>query len=595
MTLRSEEFDDIYFSPEDGVAETEYVFLAGNNLPAAWQDKPYFTICETGFGTGLNFFTTWECFENSANTDQHLHYISFEKHPLTTATIKSALEPWAERFADKIERLCAAYPLRIAGWHRIEIAPNISLTLIFDDINHAIPHLNTSIDAWYLDGFAPSKNPDMWRSELFTAMKRCALSSTSVATFTAAGLVKRALTEYGFNVTKQDGFGRKREMITAQYDGPSKRKAIIPKRNQNIAIIGGGLGGCAAAYTLNKAGHSVTLFEKESGVAQKASGNMLGLYNPRFRKQLDGESLFYSSAFAYAHSFFEDFATRQGHDIGYKACGALHVAHSEQKQERFKAMIKNWAWHDDHLRWIEKKDSEAICGIQLEHDALYTPDSGHVSPRKLCAALMQDIEIKTLQHDLSSEGLKAQGYDHVILASGTGFAAFEEFADVELSAVRGQITGFSAQTLPPLKTVLCFSGYLTPALSTKDTDDTPRNIMYCGSTFQPWSIDEQCADIDDQDNIAQVNSILPETLKLQDPEVIDRRAGLRTTSRDHFPVIGPLDNARVYCSTAHGSHGLVSSLLGAVILNDLISYGHVTCQPQNSMDRLNPRRYLKDK
>jgi tRNA 5-methylaminomethyl-2-thiouridine biosynthesis bifunctional protein len=592
MTLRSEEFDDIYFSPEDGVAETEYVFLAGNNLPAAWQDKPYFTICETGFGTGLNFLTTWECFENSAVEGQHLHYISFEKHPLTTAVIKTALQPWTDRFAAKIESLCEKYPLRIAGWRRIEIAPNISLTLIFDDINHAIPHLNTSIDAWYLDGFAPSKNPDMWREELFTAMKRCALSTTSVATFTAAGLVNRGLSEHGFSVTKQNGFGRKREMITAIYSGATKRKIITPKRNQKIAIIGGGLGGCAAAHHLDKAGHDVTLFEKESGVAQKASGNMLGLYNPRFRKQLDGESLFYSSAFAHAHSFFEDFTTRQGHDIGYKACGALHVAHSEQKQGRFKAMLKNWAWHDDHLRWVDKKDSEAICGIKLEHDALYTPDSGYVSPRKLCAALMQNIEIKTLQSDLSSEVLKAQGYDAVILASGTGFAAFDEFGDVELSAVRGQITAFSTQPLPPLKTVLCFSGYVTPPL-TPDNDENSNPVMYCGSTFQPWSTDEQCADIDDQDNIDQVNSILPAEHKLQAPEIIDRRAGLRTTSRDHFPVIGPLDSAQVYCSTAHGSHGLISSLLGAVILNDLISYGHVTCQPQNSMEKLNPRRYLK--
>ena len=575
MTIRSEQFDDIYFSPEDGAAETEYVFLKGNNLPNEWKDAPYYSICETGFGTGLNFLLAWELFEKTAKADQQLHFISFEKYPLKPEVIKDALSPWAERFSDKIEQLCKLYPLRVSGWHRLYITPQITLTLIFDDINNAAPELDPPINAWFLDGFAPSKNPDMWSDALFSTMQRCAIQGTRVSTFTAAGLVKRGLTDHGFTVTKQAGFGRKREMITAKYETETKRTKITPKHKQNIAIIGGGLGGCAAAYHLNQAGHNVTLFEKEDAIAKRASGNMRGLYNPRFRKYLDAESYFYSTAYAYAHQIFRNCPN----DIDFTPCGALHLITNEQKQDRLSTLLDTWNWHEDHISWVNKENTESICDIPLSSDALHLPDSGYVSPPKLCRYLSKDIEIKTCA-DLPS----FDAYDAVILATGADFKDFSELDDIALNTVRGQITVLNQdKTALPLTKVLCYGGYTTPAHD---------NTLICGSSFQRWRHDEENDPADNDDNIAKLNDILPEAHKLSAPDVTGARTALRTASKDHFPAIGHLKD-NIYVSTAHGSHGLLSSLTGAVVLSDLITYGQSISLPQSSLKKLSPHRFNK--
>lgn len=215
--LRSDIYDDVYFSVEDGLAETRHVFLDSNNLPAAWSGKQSFTICETGFGTGLNFFAVWDLFERTAAPEAALHFISFEKHPLSAAKIRGALSHWVDDFGDKIEAFLAQYPLAIPGFHRVQLSPRIMLTLIFGDVNDAMPDLSASVDCWFLDGFRPATNPDMWSEEVFANMARLSAENASYATFTAAGDVRRGLAVAGFSVEKIAGFGRKREMICGHY------------------------------------------------------------------------------------------------------------------------------------------------------------------------------------------------------------------------------------------------------------------------------------------------------------------------------------------------------------------------------------------
>ncbi|MEC7703449.1 MAG: bifunctional tRNA (5-methylaminomethyl-2-thiouridine)(34)-methyltransferase MnmD/FAD-dependent 5-carboxymethylaminomethyl-2-thiouridine(34) oxidoreductase MnmC [Pseudomonadota bacterium] len=578
MTIRSEEFDDIYFSPEDGVAETEYVFLRGNNLPQNWLDKDHFTIAETGFGTGLNFFVAWDMFEQTASPQQSLHFVSFEKFPLTPAVIKDALSPWGERFGDKIDALIKHYPLRIKGWHHLNITPQITLTLIFDDINNAIPELNLPIDAWFLDGFAPSKNPQMWDEPLFSAMRRCAHSKTTAATFTAAGFVKRGMRDAGFNVKKDKGFGRKRDMLVATFseEETAPHTPITKAPPQNIAIIGGGLGGTAAAYFLAQAGHKITLFEKENSLAAKASGNARGLYNPRFRKQYDTESIFYSSAYATAYRTFKNLNA----DIDFTPCGAMHLLNNEQKQDRLPATKENWGWHDDHMRLISTADSEACCGIDLPHDALYLADSGFVSPHKLCHAFSANINIK-----LGIDNIDYAAFDAVILATGADFADFPELEPLNLHTVRGQITSLKAPDNVALNTVLCYGGYTTPA---NDGE------IICGSSFQRWRDDTDLDPQDNIDNLAMLNAVLPKDQHIDQSQITGARTALRTAARDHFPIIGHLrDN--LYVSTAHGSHGLLSSIMGGIILSEIISYNGASALPQNVLKKLSPQRFTHTK
>lgn len=222
-TRRSDKYDDVYFDEADGLAETRYVFLDSNNLPEAWKtipaDKRDFVIAETGFGTGLNFLAAWKLFEETAPAGKRLHFISFEKYPLDAEEIEAILLPWAEEFKDYFSRLKTHYPLLVPGFHRVHLSPYIKLTLIFDDVNVGLPQLEASVDAWFLDGFKPSSNPDMWSDLVFEHMARLSHETASFATFTSAGAVKRGLQSAGFTVRKVPGFGTKRDMLVGEKHG----------------------------------------------------------------------------------------------------------------------------------------------------------------------------------------------------------------------------------------------------------------------------------------------------------------------------------------------------------------------------------------
>ncbi len=213
---RSEQFDDVYFSAEDGLAETRHVFLAGNGLPEAWQGREDFTICELGFGTGLNFLASWKLFEETAQPAQRLHFISIEKYPLSGEQIDDALIHWdnPKNTVDTITphriALCKIYQ---EGGGVFNLAERVRLTLVIGDVNEALPQLDAHVDCWFLDGFKPSSNPEMWSNIVFENMARLSKSRASFATFTAAGFVRRGLQEAGFDVRKVPGFGRKRDML----------------------------------------------------------------------------------------------------------------------------------------------------------------------------------------------------------------------------------------------------------------------------------------------------------------------------------------------------------------------------------------------
>lgn len=217
--FRSQAFDDVYFSAADGLAESRHVFLQGNDLPKRWAGRGRFTIAETGFGTGLNFLAAWKLFEETAQAGQRLDFISFEKYPLEAAEISVILADWAGEFPGQLAALCARYPVLVPGFHKIFFDERVSLTLIIDDVNAALPQLTADVDCWFLDGFKPSTNPEMWSPVVFENMARLSAPGASFATFTAAGEVRRGLSAAGFDVRKVKGFGTKRDMLVGVYGG----------------------------------------------------------------------------------------------------------------------------------------------------------------------------------------------------------------------------------------------------------------------------------------------------------------------------------------------------------------------------------------
>lgn len=570
---RSEQFDDIYFSAENGLEETQHVFIEGNNLPEAWQGKKSFNIAETGFGTGLNFFVAWKLFEETAKPDQTLDFVSFEKFPLTPDEIRNALEPWADEFDERIDILLERYPIRVAGFHRIKINAQITLTLIFDDINNALPELDANVDCWFLDGFTPAKNPDMWSETLFKEMARLSVSGASYATFTAAGDVRRGLEAAGFSVEKREGFGRKRDMIAGTFQGEGEKQKPLPAGSK-VAIIGGGLAGTSCAYVLKQYGYEPVIYEKEDKLASGASGNKVGFYNPRFTAQRDVTSEFFVPAFAQLIQL----GRVEGNNFDYDPCGALHLVNTPEKEKRFKSLQEKWMWHPDHIQRVGANKASEIAGLKLSQDCLYLPDSGSVSPEKLCHFYAQDIKVH-LNHEVSD--LNTIKEDAVILANAHNANQFELIPEVSLDKIRGQITKVeSDHGLENLKCNIHYGGYVSKSLDGKNMT---------GATFQKWSGQEDAIAEDDASNIETMAEALD--LKDSDFKVTSSRASFRSSPNDRFPLSGHI-NDNIYVSSSFGSHGIVGTLMSAHYLADLLRNGP-KCLPIKTSKALNPHRFLE--
>lgn len=218
----SARFDDRYFSADSGIDETRHVFLQGNRLAerfAALRGGQVFRIGETGFGTGLNFLCTWQLFEQRAPDAAALEFFSVEAFPLEADALRAALALWPE-LQSPARPLCSAWPGSAPGRHRLRFG-RVQLQLDVADVAVALPYWPArSIDAWFLDGFTPAKNPAMWSDAVLAEVARTSRPDASVATYTSAGWVRRGLQRAGFQVQRVPGFGRKRQMLVGSAADP---------------------------------------------------------------------------------------------------------------------------------------------------------------------------------------------------------------------------------------------------------------------------------------------------------------------------------------------------------------------------------------
>jgi tRNA 5-methylaminomethyl-2-thiouridine biosynthesis bifunctional protein len=337
-----------------------------------------------------------------------------------------------------------------------------------------------------------------------------------------------------------------------------------------VAIIGAGLAGTALAYVLKQAGAEPLIYEASGSIASGASGNDVGLYNPRFTAEQGPEQAFYSDAFFKAIEVFKALP-----DIDWNPCGALHLVPDEKKAKRFPKTVENWGWGENEMRMVSPQQASDIAGVEITKDCLYLPRSGIVSPRKLCVAYSQGVEVNlnTVIHDLSF--IEA---DAIVLAAGMECLNFPEGMDLPLKAVRGQISYFrQTEVSSRLRCTLGYSGYIAPAIG---------GVHCIGSTFQRWLSHTEIIPQDDTDNLEKMMTNIP-SLK-GEYNLTDCRAAVRTTAHDHFPVIGKLTEG-VFVSTAHGSHGILSSLMGAHIISNMILKNKEKT-PDDVLAALNPYR-----
>lgn len=345
-----------------------------------------------------------------------------------------------------------------------------------------------------------------------------------------------------------------------------------------VAIIGAGVSGCSIAYFLSKNGVQCRVFEQGLGAASGASGNLMGLYNPRFFADYNAEAKFYARAFLEGLDLFRS----AGAAVRHSPVGALHLINTDQKQRRYAKMMDSWGWDERLMQMLSADQASDVAGIDVEYDCLYLPQSGMVSPHLLCRYYLDQSGADLIaSHEVKDLATLLSDYDSVIVASGYSALQFKQTRHFPLSPVRGQVSYLSANDqLSPLKCVLCYGGYTTPQF-----DD----MHVIGSTFDRGVSHADMKPSDHQDNLDKLYDAHLAKKGALDPCVTGGRAGVRVSAPGHMPIIGQADD-RVYVSLAHGSHGLLSSLMGAQILAAQIC-GHAMPFNRDVLERLSPDRF----
>ncbi|WP_424409207.1 bifunctional tRNA (5-methylaminomethyl-2-thiouridine)(34)-methyltransferase MnmD/FAD-dependent 5-carboxymethylaminomethyl-2-thiouridine(34) oxidoreductase MnmC [Pasteurella sp. PK-2025] len=562
----SAQFDDVYFSNQDGLAESQYIFQEGNQLWQRWQQSvdTHFTIAETGFGTGLNFFAVTDlfrqfrqCYPDSPLT--RLFFISFEKYPLPLTELKKAHQAYPQ-FASLSEQLHQYWLSPIEGCYRFHFAET-TLDLWFGDILHHLPQLGDymchKVDAWFLDGFAPSKNPDMWNDSLYQYLFRYTKPEGTFATFTAASVVRKGLAEAGFQVNKRKGYGKKRECICgikltenpplihrpwylaqpAQFDGQA-----------DIALIGGGIASLFSALSLLERGARVSLYCEDDALGCNASGNKQGAFYP----QLSDDDLinirFYLHAFAYGQQRLQQ-AIHAGVVFEHDFCGVALCAYSPKsavKLEKISQLNLPTALYQP----LSQSELSEKVGLPLPCGGAFIAQGAWLSPQQLVQNLFthlqkQGLVIKTsqnitalCQHDTGWTLINAQqeqfSHQIVILANGHKITQFEQTRQLPLYAVRGQVSEIpTSPRLQRLNAVLCYDGYLTPMAKSQTHCLGASHVRDCED--RAFRLQEQ------QENQHKIQQNLPEDwVKDIDTSHNQARIGVRCAVRDRIPMVGNL-------------------------------------------------------
>ena len=557
----SRDFDDVYFSNDNGLEETRYVFLDGNHLGTRFPEHPrrLFVVAESGFGTGLNFLTLWQAFDcfraaYPEATLQRLHFISFEKFPLTAHDLRLAHQRWPE-LAHWAEQLQTQWPPAIGGCHRLILDDGrVTLDLWLGDINDLTDKLddsmNQKVDAWFLDGFAPAKNPDMWSPHLFSAMARLARPGATLATFTSAGFVRRGLQEAGFTMRKTKGFGRKRDMLVGVMEQDLAIPAQAPwfarraSTSREVAIVGGGIASALLSLALLHRGWQVTLYCADEAPATGASGNRQGALYPLLSAHDPALFQFFPAAFTFARRLYDSLPVAFDHDW----CGVTQLGWDEKSQQKITQML-SLGLPEDNAHAVTAQQVAETAGVDTGCGGIQYPLGGWLCPAELTSAAIALGQSRGLTvhyaHKVQSlsrtahwelrfaDGKEAQ-HASVVLANGHHITQFTQTASLPVYPVGGQVSHIpTAPELSKLRQVLCYDGYLTP--------QNPSNGHHCiGASYHRGETDMQYSEADQQQNRQRLVDCFPDASWAKEVDVSEgqARCGVRCATRDHLPMAG---------------------------------------------------------
>lgn len=601
----SKQFGDVYFSKDNGLLETRHVFLNGNDLTerlSQLHDYQYFCVGETGFGTGLNILTLWQLWQQvRLDNHSHLHVVSVEKFPLNKADLIRALNVWTE-LKPLAEKLIQQYPLPIAGCHRLSFPEErFSIDLWLGDAQDIFPTIpkTQAVNAWFLDGFAPSCNPDMWQANVLDHIVRLSDFGTTFASFSVAGILKRGLKQHGIQISRPRGFGHKREMLKAIWlnvsqeetdTADSKQDMTIQNESEiassasvqrHIAIIGAGIAGLSSAWAFAQRGHQVTIYEQNEPLSG-ASGNPLALLNPKLCPIEQAHEHLMTLSWQHALNFyprFKAFRPIQVEQIALKNADEL-LGLVEQYPETVLSIPSNQ--HnipENRFPSLSLNEAGAVSPHQLRDEILQHPNI-RIEKAKISRLESTDSQV-TLWHDQQKIAIT----DHAVVCCAKQSAELFENYPV-LKPIRGQVSWVENSQRPlALDQAYSYGGYCMQL-------DASQLIL--GASFYPNRDGAEVLTEDHVHNYELIHSVFPQYAEqLPKLETWQGRASVRAQSLDYFPLVGEIQNLdQIYTFAGLGSKGFLFAPLCSEILAALI-LGELCPVPQSLLDKLNPQRFKK--
>ena len=623
----SPEYDDLYHPRAGAFVQARHVFLAGNGLPQRWQGRERFVVLETGFGLGNNFLATWDAWRHDPHACGQLHFISIERHPLTRADLEQVHRGSSLRaLADS---LAAAWPPLTPNLHRLSFeGGRVQLLLALGDVAAWLPELTASVDAFFLDGFAPARNPQMWQLRLFKAMARLAASGATAATWTASQAVRAGLKTAGFDAQLAAGTGGKRDITLAHFEPPfqprrigSLRRAVAQPTSKRALIVGAGLAGCAAAWALAEQGWQTTVIDRHEQPAQEASGNPGGLFHGIVNPQDGAHARFNRAAALEAQRVVQLAITEHG--VPGSTAGLLRLDPSGAELTALQQQLAAIGLPSDYVQAISAEQASGACGLPLQHPAWFYPGGGWVAPVALAAALLAragaaadlrgGIEVQAIRRCaegwelLDTHGQRIDAAPTLVLANAFDALRLLGNPAWPVHKVRGQISLCNVTKADPTRLAwprlpIAGAGYLLPAID---------GLVAFGATTQPGDCDPSVRHSDHVQNLAQLARLTGHAFAIE-PEALQGRTAWRMVASDRLPIIGAVpddaaavatgarrpDHARfvprqpgLFVFTALASRGITWSPLGAQVLASSITGAP---QPLESslLDAIDPARFI---
>ena len=537
-TPYSAAYGDVYHSAAGGAAQAAHVFLGGNGLPGRWAGRERFVILETGFGFGLNFLATWRAWKRDPARCARLHYVAIEKHPFALED----LQVLHERLGfEEAAELHSRWPVLVPGAHRLELdGGKVVLTLFFADVAVA-RELRLQADALYLDGFAPSKNPEMWTPQLLRSLSRLAAPGATAATWSVASSVRSALEATGFAVEKRPGFGHKKEMLVAR-----NTRGVEPQqtKERKAVVVGAGLAGAAVCERLCARGWEVELHERHAEPAQEASGNHAGTFHPIVTPD---DSVFARLTRA---AFLLSLGTFRRLNVRWDPCGALQLARDAKEEASQRAAISALALPPEYAQYVSREEASAHAGVPVSAPGLWFPQAGWIQPRSLVHALLDACGSRLKAH--YGRALSSLPDATVILAASAEAPKLHAVPHLRLRKVRGQATYVRAADIDPPHVVVLRGGMVLPPVD---------GLCVVGASYDIDDEDAAPRAESDAGNMERLMRILP----TKKPNPAGSRVAFRSVTPDRLPVAGEIAPG-VYGAFAYGSRGLIWAALAAELI-----------------------------